>query len=118
MTRRHDLKALIEAVDAILDEIRQATYDIGTEWAPGGKWYADPLADVMWPYPKTHWRTGADNPDKVAMLAFDGAGYDLLSMEAEGYAGDANRERIAAAAEALNFHMEADTNWCDGFYKD
>jgi hypothetical protein len=116
MAKRHDIKALVKAVDAILDDIRQATYDLGPEWAPGGKWHTDPLADVRWPYPKTHWRTPG-SPAKVAMLAFDGEGYDLLSMEAEGHAGDANRERIAAAAEALNFHMEADTNWCDGFYK-
>ena len=80
--------------------------------------------DLCFKEPETIIYTGQDAVRQSGIqgiklvLAFDGAGYDYLSMESDPRVSSKWRELLRKEAERLGFFMEAINNWSDGFYEE
>lgn len=104
--RAHKLRDEVERT--IFEPIRATTREI-----EGGQYDEkkdDPLADVDW---KEEWAWGTKDPVPFA-LAFEGAGYQWLSEEAD-WPSD-RLEKIGEIAKRHGFEMDHLNNWSVGFW--
>jgi hypothetical protein len=109
--KRRNPRALKRAVEKVVDQIRNLLAG-DPDFEPGGRYYDDPVADVqIW--------TGSQAGGADLVLAYDGAGYDWFSLNAEyPRTADRWREKLFEAAERLGYHAEDRNNWSMGFYFD
>jgi|TARA_R110000824_G_scaffold151130_4_gene322045 hypothetical protein len=113
---RTPTSALVADIQAILSDLHDdASTDLGPEWAPGGKWYRNPVADVQLHVGDDAVKHGGQ--DVAVLLTYDGAGYDYLSPSADyPSVSEKWQAKLWAAAKRHGFEAEEYNSWSVGFY--